>query len=176
MKNKLITKSLLAIATIGITATTFIGTADASQGYGPREKTPVSIKNNIVTYSDGTYKYQSRPHFNKTPKYIKFIHANNIVEYNDGTFSYGARPQINKAEKKSDLTIKREQQLANAKQLVTEFEKTHTVQAHRKAQRAVNIVSFEYKAQKGCTTTKNRKCFKTRICKIIKYLNTGFRF
>ncbi|NHA35677.1 fibrinogen-binding protein [Staphylococcus schleiferi] len=118
MKNKLITKSLLAIATIGITATTFIGTADASQGYGPREKTPVSIKNNIVTYSDGT-------------------------------FSYGARPEINKAEKKSNLTIKREQQLANAKQLVTEFEKTHTVQAHRKAQRAVNIVSFEYQSQKN---------------------------
>lgn len=34
MKNKLIVKSLLAIAAIGITTTTIASTADASEGYG----------------------------------------------------------------------------------------------------------------------------------------------
>ncbi len=38
MKNKLIAKSLLTIAAIGITTTTIASTADASEGYGPREK------------------------------------------------------------------------------------------------------------------------------------------
>ncbi len=57
MKNKLIAKSLLTIASIGITTTTLASTADASEGYGPREKKPISINNNIVEYNDGTYKY-----------------------------------------------------------------------------------------------------------------------
>ncbi|HDZ6494617.1 TPA: complement convertase inhibitor Efb, partial [Staphylococcus aureus] len=54
MKNKLIAKSLLTIAAIGITTTTIASTADASEGYGPREKKPVSINHNIVEYNDGT--------------------------------------------------------------------------------------------------------------------------
>ncbi|GBV75877.1 fibrinogen-binding protein [Staphylococcus aureus] len=83
MKNKLIAKSLLGIAVIGMTATTLASTADASEGYGPREKKPVSINHNIVEYNDGTFKYQSRPKFNTTPQYIKFRHDYNIVEYND---------------------------------------------------------------------------------------------
>ncbi len=90
MKNKLIAKSLLTIAAIGITTTTIASTADASEGYGPREKKPVSINHNIVEYNDGTFKYQSRPKFNSTPKYIKFKHDYNILEFNDGTFEYGA--------------------------------------------------------------------------------------
>lgn len=80
MKNKLIAKSLLTIAAIGITTTTIASTADASEGYGPREKKPVSINHNIVEYNDGTFKYQSRPKFNSTPKYIKFKHDYNILE------------------------------------------------------------------------------------------------
>ncbi len=48
MKNKLIAKSLLTLAAIGITTTTIASTADASEGYGPREKKPVSINHNIV--------------------------------------------------------------------------------------------------------------------------------
>jgi len=79
MKNKLIAKSLLTIAAIGITTTTIASTADASEGYGPREKKPVSINHNIVEYNDGTFKYQSRPKFNSTPKYIKFKHDYNIL-------------------------------------------------------------------------------------------------
>lgn len=55
MKNKLIAKSLLTIAAIGITTTTIASTADASEGYGPREKKPVSINHNIVEYNDGTF-------------------------------------------------------------------------------------------------------------------------
>lgn len=51
MKNKLIAKSLLTIAAIGITTTTIASTADASEGYGPREKKPVSINHNIVEYT-----------------------------------------------------------------------------------------------------------------------------
>ncbi|HDI6496230.1 TPA: fibrinogen-binding protein [Staphylococcus aureus] len=117
MKNKLIAKSLLTIAAIGITTTTIASTADASEGYGPREKKPVSINHNIV-------------------------------EYNDGTFEYGARPQFNKPAAKTDATIKKEQKLIQAQNLVREFEKTHTVSAHRKAQKAVNLVSFEYKVKK----------------------------
>lgn len=54
MKNKLIAKSLLTLAAIGITTTTIASTADASEGYGPREKKPVSINHNIVEYNDGT--------------------------------------------------------------------------------------------------------------------------
>ena len=107
MKNKLIAKSLLGIAVIGMTATTLASTADASEGYGPREKKPVSINHNIVEYNDGTFKYQSRPKFNTTPQYIKFRHDYNIVEYNDGTFGYGPRPHFNKPAEKSDATIKR---------------------------------------------------------------------
>ena len=106
MKNKLIAKSLLGIA-VGMTATTLASTADASEGYGPREKKPVSINHNIVEYNDGTFKYQSRPKFNTTPQYIKFRHDYNIVEYNDGTFGYGPRPHFNKPAEKSDATIKR---------------------------------------------------------------------
>ncbi len=60
MKNKLIAKSLLTIAAIGITTTTIASTADASEGYGPREKKPVSINHNIVEYNDGTFKYDLR--------------------------------------------------------------------------------------------------------------------
>ncbi|CAC8085136.1 fibrinogen-binding protein [Staphylococcus aureus] len=60
MKNKLIAKSLLTLAAIGITTTTIASTADASEGYGPREKKPVSINHNIVEYNDGTFKYQSK--------------------------------------------------------------------------------------------------------------------
>ncbi len=111
MKNKLIAKSLLTIAAIGITTTTIASTADASEGYGPREKKPVSINHNIVEYNDGTFKYQSRPKFNSTPKYIKFKHDYNILEFNDGTFEYGARPQFNKPAAKTDATIKKEQKL-----------------------------------------------------------------
>lgn len=107
MKNKLIAKSLLTIAAIGITTTTIASTADASEGYGPREKKPVSINHNIVEYNDGTFKYQSRPKFNSTPKYIKFKHDYNILEFNDGTFEYGARPQFNKPAAKTDATIKK---------------------------------------------------------------------
>ncbi len=140
MKNKLISKSLLGIAVIGMTATTLASTADASEGYGPREKKPVSINHNIVEYNDGTFKYQSRPKFNTTPQYIKFRHDYNIVEYNDGTFGYGPRPHFNKPAEKSDATIKKEQKLIQAQNLVKEFEKTHTVSAHRKAQKAVNLV------------------------------------
>ncbi|MCS5349655.1 fibrinogen-binding protein [Staphylococcus aureus] len=148
MKNKLIAKTLLTIAAIGITTTTIASTADASESYGPREKKPVSINHNIVEYNDGTYKYQSRPKFNKTPKYIKIRHDYNIVEYNDGTFGYGPRPHFNKPAVKNDETIKKEQKLINAQNLVKEFEKTHTVSAHRKAQKAVNLVSFEYNVKK----------------------------
>lgn len=107
MKNKLIAKSLLTLAAIGITTTTIASTADASEGYGPREKKPVSINHNIVEYNDGTFKYQSRPKFNSTPKYIKFKHDYNILEFNDGTFEYGARPQFNKPAAKTDATIKK---------------------------------------------------------------------
>ncbi|MBT2830129.1 hypothetical protein HIR68_02600 [Staphylococcus coagulans] len=113
MKNKLITKSLLAIATIGITATTFIGTADASVVKGTKEKTNITTK----------------------------IDVNN----------------------KFNLTPKRQQQLEKAKQLVTEFEKTHTVQAHRKAQRAVNIVSFEYQSQKNELQQRIDKALKYKV-------------
>ncbi|KFA44586.1 fibrinogen-binding protein [Staphylococcus aureus] len=56
----MIAKSLLTLAAIGITTTTIASTADASEGYGPREKKPVSINHNIVEYNDGTFKYQSR--------------------------------------------------------------------------------------------------------------------
>ena len=126
MKNKLIAKSLLGIAVIGMTATTLASTADASEGYSPREKKPVSINHNIVEYNDGTFKYQSRPKFNTTPQYIKFRHDYNIVEYNDGTFGYGPRPHFNKPAEKSDATIKRTK-LIQAQNLVKEFEKTHTV-------------------------------------------------
>lgn len=135
MKNKLIAKSLLAIAAIGITTTTIASTADASEGYGPREKKPVSINHNIVEYNDGTFKYQSRPKFNTTPKYIKFRHDYNIVEYNDGTFGYGPRPHFNKPAEKSVATLKKEQKLIQAQNLVREFEKTHTVSAHEKHKR-----------------------------------------
>ncbi|MGZ1593938.1 fibrinogen-binding protein [Staphylococcus argenteus] len=148
MKNKLIAKTLLTIAAIGVTTTTIASTADASESYGPREKKPVSISHNIVEYNDGTFKYQSRPIFNKTPKYIKIRHDYNIVEYNDGTFGYGARPHFNKPAVKNEATIKKEQKLINAQKLVKEFEKTHTVSAHRKAQKAVNLVSFEYNVKK----------------------------
>ncbi|UMT76655.1 fibrinogen-binding protein [Staphylococcus roterodami] len=148
MKNKLIAKSLLTLAAIGITTTTIASTANANEGYGPREKKPVSINHNIVEYNDGTFKYQFRPKFNKTPKYIKFRHDYNIVKYSDGTFGYGARPQFNKPAVKNDATIKKEQKLIQAQNPVREFEKTHTVSAHRKAQKAVNLVSFEYKVKK----------------------------
>ena len=148
MKNKLIAKSLLGIAVIGMTATTLASTADTSEGYGPREKKPVSINHNIVEYNDGTFKYQSRPKFNTTAQYIKFRHDYNIVESNDGTFGYGPRPHFNKPAEKSDATIKKEQKLIQAQNLVKEFEKTHTVSAHRKAQKAVNLVSFEYNVKK----------------------------
>ncbi|UXU58983.1 fibrinogen-binding protein [Staphylococcus agnetis] len=142
MKNKFIAKSLLSLAVVGITMTGINTSADASEVYGPREKKPNSIKNNIVEYDDGTYKYQSRPKFNKTPKYIKFRHNNNIVEYNDGTFGYGKRPEVIKPIEKSieksiaDLEAK----LAKAKILVAEFEQNRTVKTHRAAQKAVNIL------------------------------------
>lgn len=38
--------------------------------------------------------------------------------------------------------------MIQAQNLVKEFEKTHTVSAHRKAQKAVNLVSFEYNVKK----------------------------
>ncbi len=44
--------------------------------------------------------------------------------------------------------LKKEQKLIQAQNLVRESEKTHTVSAHRKAQKAVNLVSFEYKVKK----------------------------
>lgn len=147
MKNKLIAKSLLTIAAIGITTTTIASTADASEGYGPREKKPVSINHNIVEYNDGTFKYQSRPKFNSTPKYIKFKHDYNILEFNDGTFEYGARPQFNKPAAKTDATIKKNK-IDSSSKSCERIWKTHTVSAHRKAQKAVNLVSFEYKVKK----------------------------
>ena len=128
MKNKLIAKSLLTIAAIGITTTTIASTADASEGYGPREKKPVSINHNIVEYNDGTFKYQSRPKFNSTPKYIKFKHDYNILEFNDGTFEYGARPQFNKPAAKLMQLLKRTK-LIQAQNLVREFEK-HILSVH----------------------------------------------
>ncbi len=82
------------------------------------KKKPVSINHNIVEYNDGTFKYQSRPKFNSTPKYIKFKHDYNILEFNDGTFEYGARPQFNKPAAKTDATIKKEQKLIQAQNLV----------------------------------------------------------
>ncbi|HCD4137823.1 TPA: fibrinogen-binding protein, partial [Staphylococcus aureus] len=75
-------------------------------------------------------------------------HDYNIVEYNDGTFGYGPRPHFNKPAEKSVATLKKEQKLIQAQNLVREFEKTHTVSAHRKAQKAVNLVSFEYNVKK----------------------------
>lgn len=129
MKNKLIAKSLLTIAAIGITTTTIASTADASEGYGPREKKPVSINHNIVEYNDGTFKYQSRPKFNSTPKYIKFKHDYNILEFNDGTFEYGARPQFNKPAAKTDATIKKNKNWFKLK-ILWENLKKHILSVH----------------------------------------------
>ncbi|HDZ8768661.1 TPA: fibrinogen-binding protein [Staphylococcus aureus] len=146
MKNKFIAKSLLALAAIGITTTGVAASADASE-YGPREKKPVAINYNIVEYNDGTYKYQSRPKFNKTPKYIKFRHDYNIVEYNDGTFGYGPRPEVKKPQvKKPEVKHQNQAQaaleakLAKAKILVAEFDQKRTVKTHRAAQKAVNLL------------------------------------
>ncbi|MCO4332433.1 MULTISPECIES: fibrinogen-binding protein [Staphylococcus] len=170
MKNTIITKSLLAMSVIGITATGIGTGADANTGYGPREKTPISIKNNIVKYSDGTYKYQSRPNFNKTPKYIKFRHANNIVEYNDGTFAYGPRPEVKKYEMKKSQNKTLAESLAalqaklkNAKTLVAEFEKKRTVKTHRAAQRAVNILPNE------ANVNLDKKYLQDRIYKVLNH-------
>lgn len=143
----MIAKSLLTIASIGITTTTLASTADASEGYGPREKKPISINNNIVEYNDGTYKYQSRPkliqHLNIlsldmiiTSWNIMTVHSNMVHVHN----------LINQQRKLRQL-LKRTK-LIQAQNLVREFEKTHTVSAHRKAQKAVNLVSFEYNVKK----------------------------
>lgn len=169
MKNRFIAKSLLTLAAIGITATAIDTSVDAHTGYGPREKTPISIKNNIVKYSDGTYKYQSRPKFNKTPKYIKFRHANNIIEFNDGTFAYGPRPEIKKykMDKTQNKTIAESLaalygKLKNAKNLVAEFEQKRTIKTHRAAQRAVNILPSEV------AVNSDKKALQDRIDKILK--------
>lgn len=129
MKNKLIAKSLLTIAAIGITTTTIASTADASEGYGPREKKPVSINHNIVEYKWWYFKYQSRPKFNSTPKYIKFKHDYNILEFNDGTFEYGARPQFNKPAAKTDATIKKNKNWFKLK-ILWENLKKHILSVH----------------------------------------------
>lgn len=176
MKNKFMAKALLALAAVGITTTGLATSADAStdNGYGPREKKPVTINYNIVEYNDGTFKYQSRPKFNKTPKYIKFRHANNIVEYNDGTFGYGPRPEVKKPQVKKS-TVKPQGQtlaqaeaaleakLAKAKILVAKFDQKRTVKAHRAAQRAVNLLpSHITKIQE------DKKILQERIDSILK--------
>ncbi|MCO4338302.1 fibrinogen-binding protein [Staphylococcus agnetis] len=164
MKNKFIAKSLLTLSVLGVTVTGISSSAEASGLYGPREKKPIAIKNNIVEYSDGTYKYQSRPKFNKTPIYIKFRHANNIVEYNDGTFSYGPRPVLKKTQAKTleasmaALNAK----LKNAKNLVAEFEQKRTIKTHRAAQRAVNILPSE------AAVSTDKKILQDRINKVLK--------
>ncbi|MCO4350758.1 fibrinogen-binding protein [Staphylococcus agnetis] len=164
MKNKFIAKSLLTLSVLGVTVTGISSSAEASELYGPREKKPIAIKNNIVEYSDGTYKYQSRPKFNKTPIYIKFRHANNIVEYNDGTFSYGPRPVLKKTQAKTleasmaALNAK----LKNAKNLVAEFEQKRTIKTHRAAQRAVNILPSE------AAVSTDKKILQDRINKVLK--------
>ncbi|MCO4345372.1 fibrinogen-binding protein [Staphylococcus agnetis] len=164
MKNKFIAKSLLTLSVLGVTVTGISSSAEASGLYGPREKKPIAIKNNIVEYSDGTYKYQSRPKFNKTPIYIKFRHANNIVEYNDGTFSYGPRPVLKKTQAKTleasmaALNVK----LKNAKNLVAEFEQKRTIKTHRAAQRAVNILPSE------AAVSTDKKILQDRINKVLK--------
>ncbi|MCO4330583.1 fibrinogen-binding protein [Staphylococcus hyicus] len=168
MKNKFIAKSLLTLSVLGVTVTGISSSAEASGLYGPREKKPIAIKNNIVEYSDGTYKYQSRPNFNKTPKYIKFRHANNIVEYNDGTFAYGPRPEIKKYEMKKSQNKTLAESLAalqaklnNAKTLVAEFEKKHSIKTHRAAQRAVNILPSE------AAVSSDKKALQDRIDKVL---------
>ncbi|KFE42962.1 fibrinogen-binding protein [Staphylococcus agnetis] len=164
MKNKFIAKSLLTLSVLGVTVTGISSSAEASGLYGPREKKPIAIKNNIVEYSDGTYKYQSRPKFNKTPIYIKFRHANNIVEYNDGTFSYGPRPVLKKTQAKTleasmaALNAK----LKNAKNLVAEFEQKRTIKTQRAAQRAVNILPSE------AAVSTDKKILQDRINKVLK--------
>ncbi|MCO4445639.1 fibrinogen-binding protein [Staphylococcus aureus] len=173
MKKKLIAKSLLALAAVGITTTGIAASADASE-YGPREKKPVSIKYNIVEYNDGTYKYQSRPKFNKTPKYIKFRHENNIVEYNDRTFGYGPRPEVKKPQAKTpevkpqgqtpeqaDAVL--EAKLAKAKILVAEFYQKRTIKAHRAAQKAVNILPSHV-----AKIIEDKKILQNRIDDILK--------
>ncbi|HDN3443959.1 TPA: fibrinogen-binding protein [Staphylococcus aureus] len=171
MTNKLTVKALLAIAAVGVTTTTLASGVDAA-GYGPREKKPVAIKNNIVEYSDGTFKYQSRPKFNKTPKYIKFRHANNnIVEYSDGTFEYGPRPESKKPQIKKPVVKPqgktlaegrafREARLAKAKIAVAEFDQNRNVKTHRAAQRAVNLILLDDK--------QDQKLLQNRIDDILK--------
>ncbi|MBJ6154032.1 fibrinogen-binding protein [Staphylococcus aureus] len=174
MKNKFMTKALLALAAVGITTTGLAASADASEGYGPREKKPVAINHNIVEYNDGTYKYQSRPKFNKTPKYIKFRHDNNIVEYNDGTFGYGSRPEFKKPETKKPLVKPNnqkvvgyaevlEEKLSKAKILVAEFDQKRTVKAHRAAQKAVNVLPSHITELQG-----DKKILQDRIDSILK--------
>lgn len=164
MKNKFIAKSLLTLSVLGVTVTDISSSAEASGLYGPREKKPIAIKNNIVEYSDGTYKYQSRPKFNKTPIYIKFRHANNIVEYNDGTFSYGPRPVLKKTQAKTleASMVALNAKLKNAKNLVAEFEQKRTIKTHRAAQRAVNILPSE------AAVSTDKKILQDRINKVLK--------
>ncbi|HDN3486815.1 TPA: fibrinogen-binding protein, partial [Staphylococcus aureus] len=136
-------------------------------------KKPVAINYNIVEYNDGTYKYQSRPQFNKTPKYIKIRHENNIVEYNDGTFGYGPRPEVKKPQVKKPMVKPQgqtlaqaeaalEAKLAKAKILVAEFDQKRTVKAHRAAQRAVNLLPNAQQVKE------DKKILQERIDSILK--------
>ncbi|HDD0308547.1 TPA: fibrinogen-binding protein [Staphylococcus aureus] len=176
MKKKFMAKALLALAAVGVTTTGIAASADAStdNGYGPREKKPVAINYNIVEYNNGTYKYQSRPKFNKTPKYIKFRHDYNIVEYNDGTFGYGPRSEVKKSQvqntkvKPEGQTLAQadpalEAKLSKAKILVAEFDQKRTVKAHRAAQKAVNILPSHITEIK-----KDKKILQDRIDSILK--------
>ncbi len=123
MKNKLIAKSLLAIAAIGITTTTIASTADASEGYSPREKKPVSINHNIVSTMMVLLNINLDQNLIQHLNILSFRHDYNIVEYNDGTFEYGARPQFNKPAAKTEATIKKEQKLIQAQNLVENLKK-----------------------------------------------------
>lgn len=147
MKNKLIAKSLLAIAAIGITTTTIASTADASEGYGPREKKPVSINHNIVEYNDGTLNINLDQnliqHLNIlsldmiiTSWNIMTVHSNMVHVHN----------LINQQRKLRQLLKKNK--IDSSPKSCERIWKTHTVSAHRKAQKAVNLVSFEYNVKK----------------------------
>ncbi len=52
-----------------------------------------------------------------------------IFKINDGTFEYGARPQFNKPAAKTDATIKKEQKLIQAQNLVRKLKK-HILSVH----------------------------------------------
>ncbi len=76
----------------------------------------------IVEYNDGTFKYQSRPKFNSTPKYIKFKHDYNILEL---TYAYLNMVRVHNLinqQRKLMKRIKKEQKFIQAQNLVREFE------------------------------------------------------